>query len=80
LKRVAGEGFEKEYRDVRFAVQEAGVLAEVGEIAQLAKSGKAPTLSIAVRDRTGTGVGTGTGTGVGTGTGTGSKIPFAAKT
>ncbi len=72
LKRVAGDSFEKDFRDVRFAVQEAGVLAEVGEIAQLVKAGKAPTLSIAVRDRTGTGAGIGTGTG--------SKVSFAAKT
>lgn len=59
LKRVAGESFENDYKDVRFAVQEAGVLAELNELLQLAKSGKTPPLAIAARDRTGTGTGKG---------------------
>ena len=61
LKRVAGDGFENDFRDVRFAVQEAGVTAELSDLVQLAKAGKAPQLAIASRDRTGTGMGTGTG-------------------
>jgi len=67
LKRVAGDGFESEYRDVRFAVQEAAVKAELGDLLQLAKTGKAPALSIPTKDRTGTGTGTAMGTGTGTG-------------
>jgi hypothetical protein len=65
LKRVAGDSFESDYRDVRFAVAEAGVKAELADVLQLAKAGKAPTLSIQPRDRTGTGTGMSTGTGTG---------------
>ena len=60
LKRIAGDRFEAEYRDVRFAVQEASVKAEFGDILQLVKAGKAPTLAILPtkdKDRTGTGTG-----------------------
>ena len=66
LKRVAGDTFDNEYRDVRFAVQEPGVVAELSDLVQLVKSGKAPTLTIAPRDRTGTGTGTGKGVAVAT--------------
>jgi cellulose biosynthesis protein BcsE len=69
LKRVAGEGFEADYRDVRFAVQETAVKAELSDLLQLAKAGKAPVLSLPGKDPT-VGSGTGTGTGMG-GTGTG---------
>jgi cellulose biosynthesis protein BcsE len=62
LKRVAGDSFEAEYKDVRFAVQEAAVKAELGDLLQLAKSGKAPALQLPGRDPTGTGMSTGTGT------------------
>ena len=66
LKRVGGDSFEAEYKDVRFAVQEAAVKAELGDLLQLAKAGKAPALSLPTKDRTGTGTGTAMG---GTGTG-----------
>jgi cellulose biosynthesis protein BcsE len=57
LKRVAGDTFETEYREVRFAVAEINVKAELGDVLQLSKSGKAPPLDIAPKDRTGTGTG-----------------------
>jgi cellulose biosynthesis protein BcsE len=74
LKRVAGDSFESDYRDVRFAVAEAAVKAELGDVLQLAKAGKAPTLSIQPKDRTGTGTGMSTG-----GTGTGSRSAIVNK-
>jgi cellulose biosynthesis protein BcsE len=52
LKRVAGESFENDYQDVRFAVQETAVTAELAELAQHAKAGRTPALTIAPRDRT----------------------------
>jgi cellulose biosynthesis protein BcsE len=55
LKRVAGDNFENDFQDVRFAVQEAAVNSEIAELAQHAKAGRTPSLTIPTRDRTGTG-------------------------
>jgi cellulose biosynthesis protein BcsE len=55
LKRIGGETFENDYQDVRFAVQEAAVTAELADLAQQAKAGRTPALTIAPRDRTGSG-------------------------
>jgi cellulose biosynthesis protein BcsE len=72
LKRVGGDSFQNDFKDVRFSVQEQAVKAELGDILQLSKAGKAPVLNIAPKDRTGTGLG-------GTGTGTGRSLPVGAK-
>jgi hypothetical protein len=47
------------------------VKAELSDLLQLAKAGKAPMLSLPGKDPT---VGSGTGTGMGTGTGTGRTL------
>jgi cellulose biosynthesis protein BcsE len=54
LKRVAGDSFESDFPDMRFAVQEAAVTTEIAELAQLAKAGRVPALTIPTRDRTAT--------------------------
>ena len=52
LKRVAGDKFEDEFQDMSFAVQEAAVKAQLGELAQMAKSGRAPAVAMPNRDPT----------------------------
>ena len=52
LKRVAGDKFEDEFQDMTFAVQEAAVKAQLGELAQMAKSGRAPAVAAPGRDPT----------------------------
>jgi cellulose biosynthesis protein BcsE len=52
LKRVAGERFQDDFREMSFAIQEAAVKTQLAELAHLAKSGRAPTISETRRDIT----------------------------
>lgn len=52
LKRVAGDRFQDDFREMSFAIQEAAVKTQLAELAHLAKSGRAPTLSETRRDIT----------------------------
>jgi len=52
LKRVAGDRFQEDFREMSFAIQETAVKTQLAELAHLAKSGKVPSLSETRRDIT----------------------------
>jgi hypothetical protein len=52
LRRVAGDKFEDDFRDVSFSVQETGVKTQLAELAHMAKTGRVPALTTQLRDPT----------------------------
>ena len=52
LKRVAGDRFQEDFRDMSFAIQETAVKTQLAELAHLSKSGRVPTLTETRRDIT----------------------------
>src|SRR5688572_570206 len=51
LKRVAGERFQDEFREMSFAIQETAVKTQLAELAHLAKTGRAPVLNVGATSR-----------------------------
>ena len=52
LRRVAGDRFQEDFREMSFAIQETAVKTQLAELAHLAKSGRVPSLSETRRDIT----------------------------
>jgi cellulose biosynthesis protein BcsE len=52
LKRVAGDRFQEDFREMSFAIQETAVKTQLAELAHLAKSGRVPSLTETRRDIT----------------------------